>query len=290
MSLSSQKILNISITTVSRKVVLEEIKKYLSSGRAGNGKQTQKHVRPLVVVTPNPEQIVFARAHPFFRDLLNRADVALPDGIGIIGASRFLLSRKHEAAQKPITERIPGVEFVENLVAIASKRGIRIGLIGGFDGLAVRALECLQARYPGLNGWAETGPELARDTPAQIDALGNAYWSGLVQKIRESHVQILFVGLGAPKQEYVIDRLVRESKTAKLSDPLVMMAVGGTFNILAGTLKRAPQVIRSMGFEWFWRLLQEPWRWKRQIALIQFVWLVLYEKCISFFRKPGITG
>ena len=285
MSLDYQKILNIHITTAPREVILEEIKKYLFPGGDGTVKKTKNSVKPLVIVTPNPEQIVFARVHPLFRDILNRADVALPDGIGIIGASRFLFPKMREGVQKPITERIPGVEFVESLAAIASKRGTRIGLIGGSDGLAVRALECLQARYPGLTGWAESGPVLKQDSPAQIDALGNDYWSGLVRKIRTHRIQILFVGLGAPKQEYVIDRLVREFESAKISDPVVMMSVGGTFNILAGTLKRAPQVVRSIGFEWFWRLLQEPWRWKRQIALLQFVWLVLYERFVSSPRK-----
>jgi len=285
MSLDYQKILNIHITTSSREVILEEIKKYLFSSRGGTANKIKNSVKPLVIVTPNPEQIVFAQIHQIFRDTLNRADVALPDGIGIIGASRFLRSAKREGVQKPITERIPGVEFVESLVAIASNRGIRIGLIGGSDGLAVRALECLQARYPGLNGWAESGPVLKQDTPAQIDALGNNYWSGLARKIRAHHAQILFVGLGAPKQEYVVDRLVREFESAKISDPVVMMSVGGTFNILAGTLKRAPQVIRSIGFEWFWRLLQEPWRWKRQTALLQFVWLVLCEGFVPSLRN-----
>ncbi len=280
MSLIHQNILQIRVTTSSREVILEEIKKYLNFREKSerSGRKTGK--KPLVITTPNPEQIVFAQTHPVFRDILNRADVALPDGVGIVLASRFFRKSTGGKMQTGIHRRIPGVEFMGDLVRMASDQRIRIGLIGGFEGLAVRALECLQGKHPRLKGWAIDGPELLVSTYGDIEGPSDAYWFDLEEKIRSARVQMLFVGLGAPKQEYIIDTLSRTNLY-----PLVLMSVGGSFDIITGRLKRAPVVIRSIGFEWLWRLVHEPWRLSRQTALIQFVWLVLQEKLFSRSRQ-----
>ena len=197
----------------------------------------------MVIVTPNPEQLVESRSDPQFALLLNQADVALPDGIGI-------------AAMLGV-KRIPGIEFMEDLARMAADRSAGIGLIGGSPGLAVKALECLCKKYSGLHGWATT--------PEESDV------SDIIQKIKKNNTKFVFVGLGAPKQELFIE-------TLKDKVPALYMSVGGSFDVIAGRLKRAPLFIRSIGFEWAWRLFQEPWRWKRQLALVQFVWLVMMEK------------
>ena len=83
----------------------------------------------------------------------------------------------------------------------------------------------------------------------------------------------VFVGLGAPKQEYLIEKV--KSQKSKVKSPLILMSVGGSFDILAGSVSRAPFVMRHVGLEWLWRLAREPWRWKRQCALVKFIWMVM---------------
>ena len=243
MQLNSTKILGISITTSPKGVILEYIIKYLDE-------PVKKEQKPLIIVTPNPEQIVLAQKNMEFKELLNRADVALPDGIGVSIAAHV--------------SRIPGVEFMEDLVKVAAKQGDTIGLIGGTKGLAVKALDCLRQKHTGLQGWAVEPEALELQE--------------IVQKIRKTNTRIVFVGLGAPKQEEYIARLAHESQKSKVKSHIVFMSVGGSFDIISGRLKRAPVLMRSIGFEWLWRLIQEPWRWRRQLALVKFIWLVLKEK------------
>lgn len=219
MGLNAGKVLKICITTAPKKEILEYVQKYLSQ-------PAKKSIKAFIIVTPNAEQIVRAQSDVRFRKIINQADVALPDG--------FPVARMLGIA------RIPGVEFMEDLVALAAQKSVPIGLIGGRAGVAVEAFECLQRKYPGL-------------TTAK-------------------QPRIIFVGLGAPKQEYFIN------ENSKKTNRVVYMAVGGSFDIIAGRLKRAPLFIRSIGFEWAWRLIQEPWRWRRQRSLVKFMWLVLRER------------
>lgn len=283
MSLSYQNILQVRITSSPRETILEEIRKYLNLREEPKRFGTKTGKKPLVITTPNPEQIVFAQTHQAFRDILNRADVALPDGVGIVLASRFLQKSTGGKTQMGVHERIPGVEFMENLVRMAGDQGIRIGLIGGAPGLAVDAFECLRDKYPRLQGWALVPEDVGMEE--------------IAQKIRSTRTQIVFVGLGAPKQEYFIERIkgyvlrIKGQKTRSsmihdfVTSPLVFMSVGGSFDIITGRLKRAPVFMRSIGFEWAWRLANEPWRMQRQMALITFVWLVMQEKFFSRSRQ-----
>lgn len=278
MSLTKQKILNIQVTSSPKEKILEHIKKYLDRSGDEGSPRSRKSKKPLVILTPNPEQVVLASRSAVFAGLLNQADVTLPDGIGIVWAARFLESAPPRTDTTVIRSRISGVDFMDDLVALAVKQRVSIGLIGGLGSLAVQAFECLRLKHPRLSGWAEDGPEIRTDDTGIVEDPGTHYWSQMVKKIAITKIQILFVGLGAPKQELVIDKLATAYKEAGISSPLVMMAVGGSFDVLAGRLKRAPLFIRSIGFEWFWRLLQEPWRWKRQLALPQFLFLLIREK------------
>lgn len=262
MSLHCRKILGICITTDPKEKILEYIEKYLDQSDG----QTQN---PLVIATPNAEQVVFSRQHAAFAGLLNRADVTIPDGIGPVWASRVLPG-------VPIPGRVSGIDLMRELVRIASDRGVRIGLIGGYHGLAFEAFECLRRKHPKLDGWADDGPELTGEAGEAVRAVRAAYWEDLARKIRQSGTRIVFVGLGAPKQEYVIDML-RRTLTG-IRQPVVLMSVGGSFDFIAGRLKRAPVFMRLIGFEWLWRLFQEPWRWRRQTALVTFAILVLKDR------------
>lgn len=269
MSLHAVKILGINITISSKKEILEYLQKFLLKNSKSNIQYSKSAGKPLVIVTPNPEQIVYARGDSHFRQIMNQADVALPDGIGIVWASRILSSSRLTINGLRLTKAIPGVELMEDLVAMAAKQGVPTALIGGRGDLAVEAFECLQAKYPGLKGWGHPVPEIQLDQLGKLDE----FVQFVSKKIRETGVRIVFVALGAPKQEYFIERLARLS-------PVIYMSVGGSFDMITSRTPRAPQIIRTIGLEWFWRLLREPWRLGRQLALVKFVWLVLQERYI----------
>ncbi len=300
MRLNSVKILKINITCDSRQKILEEIRKYLKEKAKGKRQKAKVVPKPVIIATPNPEQIVYARRNPYFADILNQADVAIPDGIGIVLASRLLQNLQPTTYNLQLLQRIPGVEFMEDLVRMSAKEGVGIALIGGRGNLAVEALERLQLKYPGLRGWAQEGPEVKiESTNLQIDKSTNdrkdnsrpminlaieqagkditdVYFDRFARKIKETKVQMIFVGLGAPKQEYFIEKLT--TYNLQPTTPVALMSVGGAFEMITGKVRRAPLLIRLIGFEWLWRLICEPWRWRRQLALVEFIWLVFKEK------------
>ncbi|MEK7587711.1 MAG: WecB/TagA/CpsF family glycosyltransferase [Patescibacteria group bacterium] len=274
MSLNAVKMLGISVTISPKDTILEYLEKGLE-------KPSVKQKKSLVIVTPNPEQIVRAQKDKRFAEILNRADVSIPDGIGLALVMRL--------------QRIPGVELMEDLVAMAAKRGYPVALIGGRAGVAVEALECLRTRFPGLalrsgatNGWAMEPGELEIGNISNVGNVGRL--KTITEKIRSTGTRIVFVGLGAPKQEYFIARLAHDMSfrppsrnpekkgwipgQARDDKRIVFISVGGSFDIIAGRTPRAPSFVRTVGLEWFWRLVCEPWRWKRQLALLKFLWLV----------------
>lgn len=285
--------LGISISLDSRKKILEDVEKYLFTEISTKLPQTKKKRTPFVIVTPNPEQIVLAQKDLRFRKILNQADVAVPDGIGVVWAANMLGLGDKEGQGAGNLQRIPGIELFEDLVAMAQRRSIRIGLIGGYTGLAVKALECLQARNQSLLGDTFSAPKLSIDGQNMKISGGTGdketknytsvseYVSGVVSWINNNNIVIIFVGLGAPKQEYLIDEIVRGVGKVRLEKPVVFMAVGGSFDILTGRIGRAPLFIRLIGFEWFWRLICEPWRLRRQLSLFTFIRLVLGKRFSS---------
>lgn len=312
MSPKTIKILKISITNETKKDILEYVQKYLNKNSEPRNGNLELETKPLIIVTPNPEQIVYAQQDKHFASILNWADLALPDGIGIVIAARFLQPTTGNRQLATQLRRIPGVEFMEDLVTLAAEKGYNIGLIGGRANLAVKTLECLQTKYSRINGWALDGPEaevggsvfrimyygenqktkILNTSPSILAADDqNAYFGQLARRIKEDDTRIVFVGLGAPKQEYFIEAIshqlsavsqkspaISHQSSDSLEAPLVLMAVGGSFDILGGGIRRAPSAIRRLGLEWLWRLFRQPWRLQRQLSLAKFVWLVLREK------------
>ena len=278
MSVNAGNVLKINITTDPKDTILEYVQKYLNQSIESSGIKINKVLKPLIIVTPNAEQFVLASQNIQFAKMLNRADIAIPDGIGVVFAMR-LFGKRHDSSQNASSiHRIAGVDFMQDLITIASKERITIGLMGGREGLAVKALECLQRTHLRLNGWAQDAPEFFMEHDElkikKYDKKArDEYFSELVSHIEDTKARIVFVGLGAPKQEYIIEML--SSRLASLKLPVVLMSVGGSFDLISGSIQRAPQVIRMIGFEWAWRLAQEPWRWRRQTALFQFIWLLL---------------
>ncbi len=215
------------------------------------------------ITTPNPEFLVYAKENPWFKAILNKADMAVPDGVGLLWAGKIL--------GKPIKERISGTDLMEELCALAAKKGWSVYFFGGKQGVAKKALLKLKKRYSSLEGWSNSGPRLE---------LINGKWSTasrketrkIIQKINAKKPDLLFVALGMGKQEKFISDNWEELEV-KLA-----MGIGGAFDYFSGRVTRAPKWIREIGLEWLYRLLCQPWRWKRQLRLLKFLWWVGIKK------------
>lgn len=205
------------------------------------------------VATVNPEFVMLARRDPAFRAALERANLRVPDGVGITLAARYL--------GHPLRERVPGVELVERLAARAAREGWRLFLLGAAPGVAERAGEVLTARHPGL----VVCGTYAGSPAAELE-------DGIVARVRAARADVLLVAYGAPAQELWLARNLARSGAA------VGIGVGGVFDYLTGVARRAPAWVRRLGFEWLHRLIHQPWRWRRQLALPLFALLVLLRR------------
>jgi N-acetylglucosaminyldiphosphoundecaprenol N-acetyl-beta-D-mannosaminyltransferase len=199
------------------------------------------------IVTPNPELLVIASKDDNYRKVLNSAKLALPDGIGVIVAGKIM--------GKPLKERIHGVDLVKSLCKEVSKQPITVGFLGAGPNIAELTAECLRKNYPGLKV-----------------GLVSEEWS---EELKNKKADILFVAFGSPKQEIWISENL-ERLPAK-----VVIGVGGTFDFISGKVRRAPLILRKTGLEWLFRLIIQPWRLKRQLRLVKFLYLVLREKFLS---------
>jgi N-acetylglucosaminyldiphosphoundecaprenol N-acetyl-beta-D-mannosaminyltransferase len=203
----------------------------------------------LVVFTPNAEQAVQAYEDESFAKTLDQADLLIPDGSGIFFAARGSLK-----------EWIPGVDLVKDLLEIAGQRGEAVLVIGGRDYKK-------QATQIGdrLNlQWLEGHRDVTNPIPEEERAIA--------ETIKRFRPGIVFVAFGAPWQEKWV---VAHRQLLAQSGVKVAMVVGGAFDMLTGRLQRAPRWLRRLGLEWAYRLYQEPWRWRRQLRLVKFAWLVL---------------
>lgn len=204
------------------------------------------------VVTANPEIVMLARERQDFRSIVEQAYV-VPDGIGIVYAARW--------TNQPIYERVTGVELLEALMAEADRRRWIVYLLGAHPEVISLAAEKLAERYPGARVVGHRDGYFRQDEEEQI-----------VQEIAEKQPHLLFVALGAPRQEQWMAKY-RDQLNASL-----MMGVGGSFDVISGKVKRAPAIWQKLHLEWFYRLMCQPSRWKRQVAIPRFVLTVLREK------------
>lgn len=218
------------------------------------------------IVTPNPEIVVYANSHEKYKKILNEARIALPDGVGVFLASGILGHR--------LQARITGVDFMEEICKRSVNQPITVGFLGGGPGVAKRTADCLKRKYP----WVKVvfaGEEWRMRGVMDHELRVRKKEEGRKGQ-REDEMDILFVAFGAPKQEeWIYEHL--EKLPAK-----VVMGVGGAFDYVSGNVRRAPFMIRAVGFEWLFRLVMQNWRWRRQLALPKFAWMVLRER---FGRK-----
>jgi N-acetylglucosaminyldiphosphoundecaprenol N-acetyl-beta-D-mannosaminyltransferase len=200
------------------------------------------------IVAINPEKLMKAKDDEGLRILLNKADYQIPDGIGVILASKLKGGR--------ITERVTGIDLMLTLCKEAAEQGKSVFLYGAKPGIADEARAELEKTYPALhiagtlNGY-EKDIRVIRDT------------------INQANPDILFVALGSPAQENWILSHMHELS------PSIYQGVGGSFDVISGRINRAPALFQKFGLEWLYRLIKEPWRWKRQLLLPKFLLEVL---------------
>jgi len=204
------------------------------------------------ICTVNPEFIIDARHDPHFAAVLKRADLRVPDGVGVLWAARLL--------GQQFQERVTGSDGIYRICERAAQSSWRVYLLGAAPGVAARAAALLQALYPDL---CVVGTDSGNPTDAE--------WPAIQQRLAAAKPDILFVAFGHPRQDFWIDRHRAELPVK------VAMGVGGAFDFVAGVTVRAPRWVQRLGLEWLHRLWREPWRWRRMLKLPQFVGLVLLQ-------------
>jgi N-acetylglucosaminyldiphosphoundecaprenol N-acetyl-beta-D-mannosaminyltransferase len=215
------------------------------------------------VFTPNPEILLRARHDPAYAEVLNGADLALPDGTGVA----MVLSFRERRAVR----RWPGVELAGLLVRLAGERGDRVALLGSTPEVAERAIARWRSVLPALDACV-----VAPGVTIGSDGLGvtPADESATIEAIRAAEPAIVLVGLGAPKQERWIARHVELFPSVR-----ILIGVGGAFDMWAGRFRRAPRALHAIGLEWAWRLALEPRRLPRILnAVVVFPLRVLADR------------
>lgn len=206
---------------------------------------------PHYAVTPNPELVQRARQEPEFQAVLNNADLVLPDGVGITYAAKIL--------GRPLAARVPGIDFAAALCDSLAAGGKRLFLLGARPGVAEQAAENLQKDHPGLTVCGVHDGYFKEDGP-------------VVEEIRAAGADAVFVCLGFPRQEYWMAQHGGETG-AKL-----LVGLGGSLDVFAGQVKRAPEGFQRLGLEWLYRLLTQPSRIGRMAKLPLFLFAALGAK------------
>ncbi|MDM5329814.1 WecB/TagA/CpsF family glycosyltransferase [Neobacillus sp. CF12] len=204
------------------------------------------------IVTANPEIITYAHSHDFYDEVLRKSDYITPDGVGIIMASKMVGT--------PLKERLTGFDLMENLLQLSHQKKYSIYFLGTKPNVIDLTVANIKHKYPNI----------------RIAGFHHGYFdeedTSIIDEIKQTRPDIVLVGLGFPKQEkWIADHLPQFQKG-------IFIGVGGCFNIWAGIIKRAPKVWRDLNLEWFYRLITQPARSKRMIALPIFIKRVLRKE------------
>ncbi len=222
-------------------VTLAEAAQFLRHGAAAGRCGT-------AVFTPNSEIVQMCIEDASLRETVNSASLVIPDGIGVVKAARILGT--------PLKGKVAGVDLGREVLAFAAEDGLPVYFLGGKPGVAEAAAQKMTEAYPGLIVCGMRDGYFQKSGPENDAA---------VAQVNESGAKILFVCLGAPAQEkWIFENLSR------LPDVQILLGLGGSLDVYAGTVKRAPKIFIRLGLEWFYRLLKEPWRIGRMMRLPQF--------------------
>ncbi len=207
---------------------------------------------PHLVITADANAILIALEDPEFHALIQNADMVTPDGAGLIWAGRY--------CRQPFPERVSGVDLVWHLTRLSHENGYRLFFLGSAPGVAERARQNLLAEF----------------SNAQIVGTAHGYFCpeeepAILQQIRACQPDVLLIAMGMPRQEKWAHR-----HRDTLGVP-VMIGVGGSFDVYAGVVKRAPRWLQKSGFEWLWRLIQDPRKIRKVRNLPRFAWRVLTQ-------------
>lgn len=245
-------ILGVNVSNLSKKTVTEALRSYLDSDH--------QHY----VVTPNPEFVVKAQADEEFRKIVNEADLAVADGVGLQFAARFL--------GQPAPPRITGNDLMQILAGLCAETGQSMYLLGGKDTTSgKKTAAILEDKYPTLKVRANDGGEIFfKDKEWNMNP-------AVLHDILNFNPAVLLVALGHGKQEHWITSFLKHLPSVRVAS-----GIGGAFDYLSGNVPRAPHWMRRLGLEWLYRLVKEPCRFKRiWIAVIVFPYLVIKSKIRS---------
>ena len=209
--------------------------------------------KPAYIVTANAEIIYMAQSNPKMQKIINEADIVTADGSGVLWAAKEL--------GQPLQERVTGIDLVAKICEKAAEENWQIYLLGAADDIAAQAAAKLREQYNCQIVGTHDG--FLKDP--QVNA-------AVLDELCEKAPQIVLVGMGAPRQEYWITEHMAQLP------PAVYMGVGGSFDVLSGNLKRAPEWMQKMSLEWLYRVIKQPSRFKRVLALPKFMLAVKKQK------------
>jgi len=238
-------ILDVPIDVVTREEALNKLLQYLKNDSKSNH----------LLITPNPEMVMRARKDAEFMEIIKKADLVVPDGIGVVMASKL--------NKEKIKERVAGCDLIFSLFESDKRDELTCYIVGGKPGVAEIAKKNIEARYTGV----------------KVVGLHDGYFDDekekkILEEIKNLKPKLLLVGLGFPRQEKWIYK-------HKKNLPVCMSAgVGGSIDVMAGVVKRAPEIYRKLGLEWFYRLMCQPQRIFRMMILPVFVLHVLLYKLL----------
>jgi len=215
-----------------------------------------------LIVTPNSEIVENASRDEELKSLIESAELIIPDGIGLVYASKIL--------KNPLQERVTGIDFLSDILVYLQKNGKSIYLLGSKPGTSELAAEKMKEKYPDL--------KIAGTHHGYFDGVKQGNFESdetkaIVCSINESGADFLCVAMGSPAQEKFI-----YTHKNNFTNVRTAMGVGGSLDVWAGTLKRAPEFYQKHGLEWLYRLIQEPSRYKRMIKLPIFMLRVIFSK------------
>jgi N-acetylglucosaminyldiphosphoundecaprenol N-acetyl-beta-D-mannosaminyltransferase len=213
--------------------------------------------KPSSILAINPEKIIKAKKEPLLFKSITDAELLIPDGVGVVWAARLLRLGK--------MKRVAGAELMPAICERAAQKGYKLFLFGGKAEVNTKAVAVLRKQYPEI--------KIVDHHHGYVSKLE---MPNLIEKINKSEAEVLFIALGSPTQE-----LWMEKYFSQLTNIKVCQGVGGTFDVIAGNVRRAPLIFRKVSLEWLYRLLSQPSRLFRQVALPKFVYKILVCKFIQ---------
>lgn len=212
-----------------------------------------------IIYTPNTEFVMMCQKDEEFLRLMNKSDINIPDGVGLIYAAKI---KKH-----PLKEKVAGYDLSVNLLKMANDKGLKLYVVGGKPGVADLAMKNVKETYPRIN---IVGAQHGYFKGSHLGNFGHEDELAIIEDINKHQPHILFVGFGAKKQEQWIEH------NKDLLKANIIIGNGGTLDGLAGLVKRAPEIYIKLGLEWLYRLVKEPKRITRQIVLPVFMLKVIF--------------